>query len=80
MRVKLNSVCSFYFQLVSLDHVKKFVIRDLKNNKSVGGEIPVVRLTNCINKSMDTTCFSDSLEKANINSIFKIYDPLDKSN
>lgn len=80
MKVKLNSVLSFSFQLVSVYDVSKFVIWDLKNNKSVSGEIPVEILTNCINKSIEIACFSDSRKKANINSVFKIYDLLDKSN
>ena len=37
-------------------------------------------LTNCINKSIDTGCFPDSLKEANITRIFKKDDPLDKSN
>ena len=37
-------------------------------------------LTNCINKSIDTGCFPDSLKKASITPIFKRDDPLDKSN
>ena len=37
-------------------------------------------LTNCINKSIETGCFPDSLKEANITFIFKEYDPLDKSN
>ena len=62
----------------------------MKNNKSVGGEIPIQILkeseftfeilTNCINKSIETGCFPDSLKEANITPIFKKDDPLDKSN
>ena len=72
-----------------MDDVKT-VIQDLKNNKSVGGEIPIQilkeseftfeTLTNCINKSIETGYFPDSLKEANITSIFKKDDPLDKSN
>ena len=68
----------------------KTVIQDMKNSKSVGGEIPIQMLkeseftfeilTNCINKSTETGCFLDSLKKANITPIFKRNDPLDKSN
>ena len=68
----------------------KTVIKDLKNNKSVGGEIPIQILkeseftfeilTNCINKSIETGYFPDSLKEANITPIFKKDDPLDKSN
>ena len=62
----------------------------MKINKSVSGEIAIQILkeseftieilTNCINKSIDTGCFPDSLKEANISCIFKKDDPLDKSN
>ena len=39
-KAKYNSVCSFSFQPVFMDKIKT-VIRDMKNNKSVGGEIPI---------------------------------------
>ena len=68
----------------------KTAIRDMKSNKSVGGEIPTQILkeseftfeilTNCINKSTETGCFQDSLKEANVTPIFKKDDPLDKSN
>ena len=68
----------------------KTVIQDLKNNKSMGGEIPIQilkeseftfeTLTNCINKSIETGYFPDSLKAANITPILKKDDPLDKSN
>ena len=72
-----------------MDEVKA-VIRDMKNNKSVRGEIPIQILkeneftfeilTNCIKKSIETGCFPYSLKEANITPIFKKNDPLDKSN
>ena len=72
-----------------MDDVKT-VTQDLKNNKSVGSEITIQilkeseftfeTLTNCINKSIETGCFLDSLKEANITPIFKKDDPLDKSN
>ena len=72
-----------------MDDVKQ-VIRDLKNNKSAGGEIQIQILkeseftfgilTNCINKSIETGFFPDSLKAANITPIFKKDDPLDKAN
>ena len=72
-----------------MDDVKT-VIRDLKNNKPAGGEIPIQILkeseftfgilTNCINKSIETGCFTDGLKAANITPIFKKDDPLDKAN
>ena len=68
----------------------KTVIGDMKNNKSVGSEIPIQILkeseikfeilTSCINKSIEIGCFPDSLKEENINSIFKKDDFLDKSN
>ena len=88
IKAKCNSVRIFSFQPVSVD--VKTVIRDLKNKKSAGGEIPIQilkeseftfgRLTNCINKSIETGCFPDSLKVANITPIFKKDDPLDKAN
>ena len=90
IKAKFNSVRIFSFPPVSVDDVKT-VIRDLKNNKSAGGEIPIQILkeseyftfeilTNCINKSIETGCFPDSLKAANITPIFKKDDPLDKAN
>ena len=89
IKAKFNSVRIFSFQPVSVDDVKT-VIRDLKNNKSAGGEIPIQILkeseftfgilTNCVNKSIETGCFPDSLKAANITPIFKKDDPLDKAN
>ena len=40
IKAKFNSVRIFSFQPVSVDDIKT-VIRDLKNNKSAGGEIPI---------------------------------------
>ena len=40
IKVKFNGVRIFSFQPVSVDDVKT-VIRDLKNNKSGGGEMPI---------------------------------------
>ena len=89
IKANFNSVCIFSFQPVCVDDVKAFV-QNLKNNKSVGGEIPIQiskeseftfeTLTNCINKSIETGYFSDSLKEANITPILKKDDPLDKSN
>ena len=81
------NVKKFAFQLVSTEDVKK-VIKDLKTNKSVRGEIPTQilkeseftfeTLKNCINQSLKTTGeFPGSL---NLTPIYKNDDPLDKSN
>ena len=67
------------------------MIKDLKTNKSVGGEIPIQTLKeseftfeclkNCINHSAgETGIFPSSLKLGNITPIFKKDDPLDKSN
>ena len=89
IKANYNSVCIFFFQPVCVDDVKA-VIQDLKNNKLVGGEIPIQilkeseftfeTLTNCINNSIETGYYLDSLKEANITPIFKKDDPLDKSN
>ena len=68
----------------------KKVIKDLKTNNSVGGEIPIQILKeseftfeclkNCINHSIEeTVIFPSSLKLGNITSIFEKDDPLDKS-
>ena len=58
----------------------KTVIRDMKNNNSVGGvisiqtlksEFTVEILTNCIKKPIETGCFPDSLKETNITPFFK---------
>ena len=89
IKTNFNSVCIFSFQPVSVDDVKT-VIQGVKNNKSVGGEIPIQilkeseftfeTLTNCINKSIETGYFPESLKEANITPIFKKDDLLHKSN
>ena len=59
---------------MSVDKVEK-IIRDLKTNKAFGAEIPtkILReceftfdvLTKCVNKSIETGFFPDSLKLAN---------------
>ena len=80
IKAKFNSFCSFSFQPVFMEEVKA-VIGDMKNNKSVGSEIPIQILkeseftleisTNCINKSIEFGSLPASLKKANITPIFK---------
>ena len=89
--IKKNFRISKKFSLepVSKDEVKK-IIKDLKNSKSVGGEIPTKIfkecdftfeiLTQCINKSFTNGEFLDCLKQANVSPIFKKDDPLDKEN
>ena len=85
----VNITSKISFQPVSVNDVKQ-VIKDLKSNKSVGGDIPTnilkrcrftfSRLANCINKSFKTGTFHDFLKEANVTPIFKKDDPLDKEN
>ena len=68
----------------------KQVIKAVKSNKSVGGNIPtnILKecnfafsvLNNCINKSFENGAFPDCLKEANVTPIFKKDDPLDKEN
>ena len=69
---------------MSVEKVKK-IIQDLKTNKAVGGEIPtkIIKtceftfdvLTNCINKSIETGYFLDSLKLSSVTPVFKKEDP-----
>ena len=78
--VTYRGISNFSFRPVSFEEVKK-IIQDLKTNKAVGGEIltKILKeceftfdvLTNCINKSIETGYFPDSLKLANINSVLK---------
>ena len=75
IKAKFNCFCSFSFQPVFMEEVKT-VTRDMKNNKSVGGEIPIQMLkeseftfeilTNCINKSSETGCFPNSIKEISL--------------
>ena len=89
IKTKYRGISNFSFRPVSVEEVKK-IIRDLKTNKAVGGEIPTKILkeceftfdvlTKCVNKSIETGCFPDSLKLANVAPVFKKENPLDKSN
>ena len=90
IKKKYKNIKNFSFCRVTTNEVKK-VIKDLKTNKSVGGEIPIQTLKeseftfeclkNCINHSVgETGIFPSSLKLGNITPIFKKDDPLDKSN
>ena len=84
-----NITSKFSFQPVSVNDVKQ-VIKDLKSNKSVGGDIPTnifeecnftfSVLADCINKSFENGTFPDCLKEANVTPIFKKDDSLDKEN
>ena len=79
MKTKYRGISNFSFRPVSVEEVKK-IIRDLKTNKAVGGEIPTKILkeceftfdvlTNCINKSIETGYFPDSLKLENVAPVF----------
>ena len=90
IKKKYKNINKFSFCPVTADEVKK-VIKHLKTNKSVGGEIPLQILKeseftfeclkNCINHSVEEIeIFPSSLKLGNITPIFKKDDPLDKSN
>ena len=65
-------------------------MKDLKSNKSDGGDITknILKecnftfsvLIDCINKSFEKRAFPDCLKEANATPIFKKDDPLDKEN
>ena len=89
IKTKYRGISNFSFRPVSVEEVKR-IIRDLKTNKAVGGEIPTKILKECeftfdvltkfINKSVETGYFPDSLKLANLAPVFKKEDPLEKSN
>ena len=60
IKKKCKNIKKFSFRPVTADDVKK-VIKDLKTNKSVGGEVPIdiefisEYLKNCINHSIEET-------------------------
>ena len=68
----------------------KQVIKGLKSNKSVGGDIPtnILKecnftfsvLADCIKTSFENGAFPDCLKEANVTPVFKKDDPLDKKN
>ena len=88
IKTKYKGINNFSVRRVSVEEVKK-IIRDLKTNKVVGGEIPTKILkeceftfdvlAKCINKSIETGYFPDSLKLANVAPVLKKEDPLDKS-
>ena len=79
----------FSFQPVSKDEVKK-IIKDLRNGKSVRGEIPTKTLkecefnfeilTQCVNRYFASGEFPDCIKQANVSPIYRKDDPLDKEN
>ena len=81
IKKKYKNINKFSLRQVTTDEAKK-VIKDLKTNKSVGGEIPIQILKeseftfeclkNCINHSIEETeILHSSLKLGNITPIFK---------
>ena len=68
----------------------RLLIKDLNNNKTAGGDIPLKvierwdfiyeKLTNCINNSLSEKLFPDSSKRANITPVHKKNDLLGKEN
>ena len=89
IKQNFNITSKFWFQPVSVNDLKQ-VIKDLKSNKSVSGDIPtnILKecnfifsvLADCINKSFENGAYPDCLKEANVNAIFRKDDPLDKEN
>ena len=90
--LKRNSgkgISYFSFQPISVDEVIK-VLKNIKDSKAVGEDIPTKILkkceftfdiiTACINKAVETENFTDSRKMANVTPVFKNEDPLDKWN
>ena len=77
IKKKYKNIKKFSFRPVTTDEVKK-VIKDLKTNKSVGGEIPIQilkeseftfqYLKNCINHSIETGIFPSKFKVRKHNS------------
>ena len=86
---KFTKIAEFSFHQVTLVDVTK-AIKDIRLDKSSSGDIPadILRrfdlclqaLTNCINQSIVSRKFPDSLKFASISLVYKAKDPLDKTN
>ena len=89
IKQNIHHIEKFSFRFVTLEDVS-LIIKDLKNNKAAGGDIPLKllkgcditdeMLTNFINNSLSRGLFPDSLIRANITPVHKKTDPLDKEN
>ena len=88
---KFRKIAKFFFQQVTLVEVTLLeAIKDIRLNKSSSGNVPAdtikqcdfyfQALTNCINQSIVSGKFRDSLKLANISPVYKAKDPLDKTN
>ena len=82
---KINT--TFLFSPTSKDEIVT-IIKDLQNNKAVGGEIPLIiskksnftfdELTECVNYTLKNGKFPDSLKNATITPVYKKDDPTNK--
>ena len=87
IKQNFNITSKFSFQPASVNDAKQ-IIKDLKSNKSVGGDIPINILkecnftfsADCNNTSFENGAFPDCLKEANVTPIFKKDDSLDKEN
>ena len=86
---KFTKIAKFSFHQVTLVELRK-VIKDLRLDKSSSRDIlaDIIRqcdlcfraLTNCINQSIVSGKFPDSLKLASISQVYQAKDPLDKTN
>ena len=84
-----GKIAKFSFQKVTSVHVR-IAIKSISLEKYSSGNISVdilkqcdlclQALTNCINQSVVSKKFPDSLKLANISPVYKVKDPLDKTN
>ena len=89
LKINCKGTSYFSFQPISVDEVIK-VVKNLKGCKAIGGDIPTKIpkeckfifdiITACINKAIEIENFPDILKMANVTTVFKKEDPLDKSN
>ena len=80
INTKYRGISKFSFRPVFVEEFKK-IVRDLKTNKAVSGEIPTKILKECeftfhvstryVNRSIETGYFPDSLKLANVAPVFK---------
>ena len=85
---KFRKTAKSSFQQVTLVDVRK-TIKDIRLDKSSSGDIPAHILKQCdlcsqalicINQSIVSGTFPDSLKLVNISPVYKAKDPLDKTN
>ena len=89
IKKKLKIKNEFLFNLLSTETIKR-IINDLDIKKAFSGEIPTYLLKKCdsifdtvpvcVNESLETGSFPDSLKCANVRPIYKKEDPFDKNN